>query len=296
MWLAIGHGSVDAPMYILIMPPFKEILRHRVEPASGPTAALGAVTQFGHQAKHGEWMRRDRVFGRFALVYLLEGAGRYVDEAHDQTVAAGDLILVWPDRPHRYGPGTGRWQEMYLVFEGPGFAPWDHPTLLDRRQPVIHLRPVSLWSRRIAAVVQGDAATAPAALGDTLRLLQLLGQVVAARDAAASADPDEPLGRARELIEQQAHQLLDLPAIAESVDMSYPTFRRRFAEAFGQAPGQYRTEQVMQRARAMMIETDHTDARIAADLGFSDPFHFSKRFKQCTGQTPTQYRASLRRP
>jgi len=272
------------------------ISRQRVEMLSGPTAALGAVTQYGRQFDLRDYLIEPRVFGRFAIVYIFAGSGWYEDEHHQCPVHAGDLILVWPDKAHRYGPRGGVWSEMYLVFDGPGFTPWDDPSLLDRSRPIVRLRPIELWRRRIGSVMSGEADVAPARLEDTVRLIQLLGQVVAARDAESTTPADEPVRQARLIIDEHAHQLLDLHTVAEEAGLAYPTFRRRFTEVFGKPPGRYRTDQVMQRARAMMLETGRTDARIASELGFSDPFHFSKRFKQVTGQTPSQYRRSLKRP
>lgn len=42
-----------------------------------------------------------------------------------------------------------------------------------------------------------------------------------------------------------------------------------------------------------MQQTDLSDKQIAAELGFCDEFHFSRRFKQITGRSPRAFRSGL---
>src|ERR1041384_629905 len=67
-----------------------------------------------------------RVFGNYALVYLLEGSGRYQDgNGFRQKVRAGDVLILFPEIPHSYGPGSGEfWNEFYTVFTGAAFDLW----------------------------------------------------------------------------------------------------------------------------------------------------------------------------
>src|SRR5690242_20594723 len=62
-----------------------------------------------------------RVFGSYALVYLLEGSGLYQDgNGYARKVRPGDVLILFPEIPHSYGPGAGEyWNEFYTVFDGP---------------------------------------------------------------------------------------------------------------------------------------------------------------------------------
>jgi len=51
----------------------------------------------------------------------------------------------------------------------------------------------------------------------------------------------------------------------------------------------------MNAAKTALLDSGKSIARIAADLGFEDPFHFSKAFKTVTGMNPRQYRTELQR-
>jgi AraC-like DNA-binding protein len=77
--------------------------------------------------------------------------------------------------------------------------------------------------------------------------------------------------------------------------MSYTLFRKRFLELTGATPSQYRTVEIIRRACGRLLETDDPLYQIAADLGFHDPFHFSRRFKQVVGLSPSDFRRQIRR-
>jgi AraC-like DNA-binding protein len=102
----------------------------------------------------------------------------------------------------------------------------------------------------------------------------------------------------RERAEQRlrAGHLTDpsLGEIACSMGMSYSAFRKRFVQMTGKSPGEFRTDEIVLRACSLLLQTNHNLATIAADLGFHDAFHLSKRFKQVVGMSPQDFRRQNR--
>jgi AraC-like DNA-binding protein len=85
----------------------------------------------------------------------------------------------------------------------------------------------------------------------------------------------------------------DFPDLARKNGMSYSQFRRRFREHSGQAPGHYLTASRM-RAAAGQLQTGHDSIQqIGEAVGYPDPAHFSKVFKQHFGVSPRSYRQSI---
>jgi len=264
-------------------------------PAAG--SALGAILQAGELNKTDNPyplpQKPMRVYGLYAVVYVLAGGGGYEDSnGHTQTVEAGDLILVLPTLGHRYGPLVGQsWHEVYLVFSGPVFELWEQQGLLDPRRPVRRLEPIDYWFNRLNSVIRPDApANANEAATEVCRLQSVLSEALL-EERVAGEDSDERrwLMRASALLETDA----SLERVAEQMTMSYPHFRRRFRKLSDRSPGRYRAERQIERACALMQQRDRPDKAIAAELGFCDEFHFSRRFKQITGLSPSQYRRSL---
>ena len=81
---------------------------------------------------------------------------------------------------------------------------------------------------------------------------------------------------------------------AHAMGQSYDAFRKKYTRLTGNAPKQFMMNRVMEQAAQLLIETNRSTHDIADELGFCDQFHFSKRFKQHTGITPSKYRTRLK--
>lgn len=239
-----------------------------------------------------------RMLGKYALVYLLEGQGRYTDSnGLNLPLAAGDLILVFPDVAHRYGPGFGqRWRETWVVFEGPAFEMWRKAGILDPAKPVHHLEPVDHWQRRIESIVGLPQGPSSSPLLEFCRLQQVLAEALVSSAVASLTLSDFTWGiQACTLLESEASFGTPLPEVARQLNLSYSCFRKRFTQVLGTSPGRYRSQRIREQACQLMQQTDLTNQQIADRLGFADEFHFSHRFKELTGRSPKAFRKSLLR-
>lgn len=274
--------------------------RSRILARSTNLSALGGITQSGLlPSSRGVSFDNMRVLGQYAVVYLLDGAGRYVDDrGSDRTVSPGDLLLIFPEIAHAYGPTTGRhWREFYLVFRGPAFDLWRSTGLLNDQQPILHLEPIDHWLARFESVLSGsrEPGWSPPLL-EVTRLQQVLAEALVG--GSKSAIPNDDLrwaSRACALLESDLSPSADLHKVADEMRMNYESFRRRFTQIVGQPPARYRAGRLIDRACVLMQTSDMTDKQIAYSLGFCDEFHFSRRFKQILGSSPRTYRATLPR-
>jgi transcriptional regulator GlxA family with amidase domain len=62
----------------------------------------------------------------------------------------------------------------------------------------------------------------------------------------------------------------------------------------GMPPGEYQRALRLNAAKILLLDSEKSIEQIATQLGFEDPFHFSKAFKKNSGMNPRQYRAELR--
>jgi AraC-like DNA-binding protein len=261
---------------------------------------LGRITQAGHsQVKAGTPLMPMRILGSFAIVYTLDGLGQYHDaRGLHQELRPGDAIIVFPDHPHRYGASPDRsWEEFWIVFEGPMIELWRKRRLIDPSKPIHHVEPVDYWVRRFEEVVAGRVPLdEKQSLAQLCKLQQVLADVLQGdrRDPAAEGDT-EWLARACAFLEADLEQPMYFQTVAKRMTMSYETFRKRFLKLAGASPGQYRMARVMDRACEMVHEGKLSNREIAAALGFCDEFHFSRRFKQVTGKSPSQFRGLMGR-
>jgi AraC-like DNA-binding protein len=108
----------------------------------------------------------------------------------------------------------------------------------------------------------------------------------------APVPPDRHLLRARDLIDARYAEPLDVSALARAARASPAHFARSFRRAFGETPHQYLLTRRMERAAALLRNTDHSVARICIEVGLASVGSFTTSFKGTFGVTPTAYRAA----
>jgi AraC-like DNA-binding protein len=97
------------------------------------------------------------------------------------------------------------------------------------------------------------------------------------------------LRRARDLVDRNYAEPLDVPSMARSALMSPAHFSRKFRAAYGETPYSYLMTRRIERAKALLREgVSVTDACVA--VGCTSLGSFSSRFSEIVGMTPTQYR------
>lgn len=268
---------------------------------SSRTTPLGQIRLGGFINKSSSRIFESRrVFGRYALVYVLEGGGVYSDaNRRDHRVEAGDLLLLFPDLAHSYGPQQGdTWSELFVVFDGPVFDLWRSIGLLSSEHPVLQLAPVETWLERLQTLLTAeDAAPSEAAQAvDVCRFLTLLTEILSVNRPAPAASGPPWLERARNLLSANLSEPLEPEAVAAEVGLSYETFRKQFQKTQGVAPVHYRSRKRIDAACSLLQHTQLSSKEISESLGFSDPFHFARRFKLTVGMTPKQFRRQAAAP
>jgi len=243
------------------------------------------------------------IINRFSLVYLIDGGGFFQNAAGvKRTVGPGDLMILFPDVAHAYGPGDdGRWHEIYIHFDGPVFHLWRSQRMIDPTRPVYHLEPVDRWLQRFDEILEPFATTPgyEQTLRDVCRLQETLAAALIERQTRNLSDDDRQwLARARSLLTTSTTVTdedgsPDWDEIARHMGTGYETFRKKFARLEGVAPAKYRMRQLIDRACDLMHEPELTNKQIAFKLGFANEFYFSRRFKQITGTSPRSFRQRL---
>ena len=108
-----------------------------------------------------------------------------------------------------------------------------------------------------------------------------------------SADIDElrRLRRARDRMDREYAQPLDVPALARTALMSPAHFSRRFREAYSETPYSYLMTRRIERAKALLRRGDLSVTDVCFAVGCTSLGSFSARFTELVGETPSTYRA-----
>jgi AraC-like DNA-binding protein len=102
--------------------------------------------------------------------------------------------------------------------------------------------------------------------------------------------PARHLLRARDLADARYREPLDVAALARAAHLSPAHFSGEFRRAFGETPHQYLLTRRMERAAALLRNTDRTVADICFTVGLRSVGSFTTTFGRTFGVSPTAYR------
>lgn len=105
--------------------------------------------------------------------------------------------------------------------------------------------------------------------------------------------PSRYLLRARDLIDTQYADDLTVDQMAAAAMLSPAHFSRAFTRAFDETPHTYLQTRRLERAAALLRNTDYSVADVCVAVGLRSVGSFTTSFKRTYGLTPARYRASL---
>lgn len=141
-------------------------------------------------------------------------------------------------------------------------------------------------------IVQAAVRIQASQEGASAQLQQLLWAMLAshsgqpvAMDAVLSHEIAKVVDAMRRNQYQDSFSLNDMANISR---MPVETFRKRFVSEVGMPPQSYQLFCKMERAKTL-LKDGYTVKQTGVEVGMSDPYHFSKTFKNIVGMSPSMY-------
>lgn len=100
--------------------------------------------------------------------------------------------------------------------------------------------------------------------------------------------------RARDRMDAASHEAWPVARLASVSGVSGAHFARAFRQAFGAPPHRYLLTRRIERASALLRDTDLPIIDIAFDTGWNSLGTFGRTFRDVTGESPTARRAQAR--
>ena len=105
--------------------------------------------------------------------------------------------------------------------------------------------------------------------------------------------PVRHLLRAKDLADGRYFEPLRVADLARAAGLSRAHFSREFRRAFGEPPHAYLLTRRLERAAALLRNTDRSVAEICFEVGLQSVGSFTTSFTRTYGMSPTAYRASF---
>lgn len=105
--------------------------------------------------------------------------------------------------------------------------------------------------------------------------------------------PARHLLRAKDLADARYFDPLTVADLARATGLSPAHFSREFRRTFGEAPHQYLLTRRLERAAALLRNTDRPVTEICFAVGLASVGSFTTSFRRVHGRTPLAYRAQF---
>jgi AraC-like DNA-binding protein len=108
---------------------------------------------------------------------------------------------------------------------------------------------------------------------------------------SAFVPPARHLLRGKDLADARYSERIDVDDMARAAGLSRAHFSREFRRAFGESPHAYLLTRRLERAAALLRNTDRSVADVCFSVGLQSVGSFTASFTRTYGMSPTAYRA-----
>ncbi len=120
-----------------------------------------------------------------------------------------------------------------------------------------------------------------------------ISRYAAAKILESSEGESTAVKRAKDFMQGRFAEPLTMPEVARHLNMSPSTFGKMFKRESGLTFTQYLARFRVEKSKAMLVNPSETIRIIAFQSGFDSISQFNRSFRQYTGMSPSEYRASL---
>lgn len=231
----------------------------------------------------------------YILIYCNQGRGWLELDGKEWTVEKNSAFLIPAHVPHKYGADPDNpWSNYWAHFQGEQAAAFCELIYPDLGSPVVHL---PRHQEMVACIEQlyqfmssvhtySALVAASGALSQLLSVIQFRMRSSEHRNRTA----DENIDKSVEFMHRNLANKLTLKELAGIAGMSPNHYGVLFTKRYYSTPIDYFNRLKIQRACELLSTTNLRIADVGEQLGFPDPYYFSRIFKKIMGISPRNYR------
>ncbi|MBR5459606.1 MAG: helix-turn-helix transcriptional regulator [Clostridia bacterium] len=223
------------------------------------------------------------------ILYVAKGGLRVLSSREPQIMLPGHFVCFYPESEYFYETLDEGVSYYFAHFTGHSVQ-----ELLDRcgieNQRVYNVGVIpevcNIWMSLLSEFSEQDRLFSVRASAKLVDIISRLSDRLEREDGVAT----KKLRRSIDYIHENFNKDISVPELAELEHLSGSRYYTLFKEKTGYSPSEYIIVLRMNRACTLMLQEDMTVKETAIQVGYHDPFYFSRLFKKYMGISPAEYK------
>jgi AraC family transcriptional regulator of arabinose operon len=287
VWYGLGRQRIELP---------KTVLKTRVQ--NNDLLRQLYICSLGYYPKaEGHYTYRKKGLPENFLFYCVDGYGWYKIGNKKFAVSPNEFFILPQNVEHAYGSSDKHpWSIYWIHFGGQTLPSFNGMHAVKKHFQPFHIKSsdeiFTLFAKLYETLELGYSATnllfANMCLSHFISLFIFNGKYV----AVPSNHKTDFIDNAILFMREHIHENITLNELSKHYQYSPSRFSNLFRQKTGYAPIDYFSQMKMQKASQQLDFTDDPIKVIAFNLGYEDPYYFSKKFRKIVGMSPTKYRST----
>lgn len=286
IWHGLGRQRIEIP---------RTVLKAKVHPHE--LLRQLHVCSLGYYPRaEGHYTYRKKGLPENFLFYCVDGNGWYKLGDRQYKVGPNEFFILPANVEHSYGStGPHPWSIYWVHFGGTGLAAFNELSVVRNHQVPSYIKATSevftvfskMYKTLELGYSQDNLLFANMGLQQFLSLFIYNGK----HFPEVSETKDDCVEQAIRYMQEHLHDNISLGELCSLYNYSTSRFSNLFKTKTGYAPIDYFIQMKMQKASQELDFSDKSIKVIASEMGFDDPYYFSRRFRKIIGMSPAKYRS-----
>lgn len=243
---------------------------------------------------HATFHDRERKAGcsQYILLYCTAGSGTVTIHSKTFKLIPNHFIILPKNVPHQYNssqddPWTIYWvhfmgeyadilYEKYLTLKSkPSFLIYDEYRIA-KFERIFNLLEDSFEARNVEVA--------------NITLMEFISDFIYAQEINPATPGSDKISDSISFMKQNINHQFSVQELAQQQNLSVTHYSRMFRSKTGSSPNHYFNELKIQKSCQYLYFTDRSIKEICVELGFHDPYYFSRLFKKLMGVSPIMYK------
>ena len=226
----------------------------------------------------------------YYLIYVVRGGMEILCVEPTEIIGVGQFICFYPETVYQYKT-LGEGVEYYLIH----FTGHIAAELLEKcgikNSRVYNVgiieRVLDEWKALFQDFSRQDYLFEMRSSAKIIKILSVFAEKI---DRSGETLTSKKLRKSIDYIYENFNRDVTIPELAELEHLSVSRYYTLFKESTGYSPSEYIIVLRINRACTFLQQTDMTVKEIALQVGYHDPFYFSRLFKKYMKTSPMEYR------